>query len=230
MKARPQSASRSAPLPAAAGRWPLRALSLTTPRLVLRWPSESDLDELADLAAAGVHDPAVQPFEAAWTDVPPDERALGTLQFHWSKWAAWKPDDWQLLFVVVLDGTVVGSQGIEAHDFAVVRELSTGSWLGLGYQGRGIGTEMRAAVLSLAFEGLGAQPVTSEAFTDNAASLGVSRRLGYQDDGIAVSCIRGRRAVRQRLRLDRARWQQHATVPVELHHLEPCLALFGVGE
>jgi RimJ/RimL family protein N-acetyltransferase len=212
-----------------AGRWPLRNLRLTTPRLTLRWPTEADLDALADLAAAGVHDPAVQPFEAAWTDAPPDERARGTLQYHWSKWAAWQPGDWQLNFAVVLDATVVGSQAIEGHNFAAVRELSTGSWLGLDYQGRGIGTEMRAAVLSLAFEGLGAQSVTSEAFADNATSLGVSRRLGYEDDGIAVSCIRGRRVSRQRLRLDRARWQEHATVPVRLHGLEPCLRLFGLG-
>jgi hypothetical protein len=53
--------------------WPLAGLRLHTPRLELRWPTLADLDELATLAAAGVHDPHVQPFSAAWTDVPAAE-------------------------------------------------------------------------------------------------------------------------------------------------------------
>jgi hypothetical protein len=55
---------------------------------------------------------------------------------------------------VLSGGVVVGSQGIGGRDFAVLREVHTGSWLGLRYQGQGIGTQMRAAVLHLAFEGL----------------------------------------------------------------------------
>jgi len=50
--------------------WPLAGLRLHTPRLELRWPTLDDLDELATLAAAGVHDPQVQPFSVAWTDAP----------------------------------------------------------------------------------------------------------------------------------------------------------------
>ncbi len=49
-----------------------------------------------------------------------------------------------LELVVVRDGTVVGTQGVGAHDFAVLRQVSTGSWLGRAYQGQGIGTQMRA--------------------------------------------------------------------------------------
>jgi RimJ/RimL family protein N-acetyltransferase len=63
---------------------------------------------------------------------------------------------------------------------------------------------MRAAVLHLAFAGLGAEYATSEAFTDNAASLGVSRKLGYVLDGFYRQVIRGKPATQQRLRLDRA--------------------------
>jgi RimJ/RimL family protein N-acetyltransferase len=57
-------------------------------------------------------------------------------------------------------------------------------WIGLEYQGQGIGTEMRAAVLYLAFAGLGADYALSGAFTDNPASLAVSRKLGYGEDGV----------------------------------------------
>jgi RimJ/RimL family protein N-acetyltransferase len=200
-------------------RWPLHGLRLRTPRLELRLPTLSELDALADLAALGVHDPDVQPFAVAWTDVSPDERALATLRHHWSMWAAWQPDDWRLNLVTVLDGTVVGSQGIGATGFAVLREVSTGSWLGQAYQGRGIGTEMRAAVLHLAFEGLGARYATSGAHEDNTASLRVSGKLGYADDGIERLVVRGVAAPPHRAgRAGRAR-----TVPAALRrvHLMP---------
>lgn len=208
--------------------WPLANLRLQTPALELRWPSLTDLDALADLAAAGVHDPEVQPFMVAWTDATPEERARGTLQYHWSRWGAWQPSNWMLEFAVVNDGVVVGTQGIGGRDFAVLREVHTGSWLGRRYQGRGIGTQMRAAVLQLAFEGLGARYAVSAAFEDNAASLGVSRKLGYRDDGIEWHLVRGRPALTRRVRLTRSDWQAARTVPVQIHGLQPCLPHFGL--
>jgi RimJ/RimL family protein N-acetyltransferase len=207
----------------------MAGLRLRTPALELRWPSLDDLGALAELAALGVHDPAVQPFMVAWTDASPDERALSTLQYHWSRWASWKPSDWVLELVVVRDGAVVGTQGIGGRDFALLREVSTGSWLGRHYQGRGIGTEMRAAVLHLAFEGLQAEHAVSGAFEDNAASLAVSRKLGYRDDGIEWHAVRDRPVLMRRLRLTRADWQAARTVPVQIHGLEPCLPHFGLA-
>jgi RimJ/RimL family protein N-acetyltransferase len=140
----------------ASSRWPLADLRLQTPELELRWPGLNDLDALAGLAAAGVHDPDVQPFMVAWTDASPEERARSTLQYHWSLWGSWKPRDWMLELAVIRDGVVAGSQGVGGRDFAMLREVHTGSWLGRRYQGQGIGTQMRAAVLHLAFDGLGA--------------------------------------------------------------------------
>jgi hypothetical protein len=68
----------------------------------------------------------------------------------------------------------------------------------------------------------------SAAFEDNAASLGVSRKLGYRDDGIERHLVRGRRALTRRLRLTRADWQATRTVPVQIHGLQPCLPHFGL--
>ncbi|HUC26762.1 MAG TPA: GNAT family N-acetyltransferase [Streptosporangiaceae bacterium] len=208
--------------------WPLFQLRLQTPRLELRLPSDSDLDVLAGLAASGVHDPAVQPFAIPWTDVPPPQRARSVLQYHWLQRAAWKPDSWTLDFAVVRDGMVVGTQGMSAHDFAVLREVSTGSWLGREHHGAGTGTEMRAGVLHLAFAGLGAQSAMSGAFTDNPASLAVSRKLGYVVDGIERHVSRGQPAKTMRLRLDRQTWEATHAVPVTIIGLEPCLPLFGL--
>jgi RimJ/RimL family protein N-acetyltransferase len=209
--------------------WPLFGLRLTTPRLDLHLPSLLELDELADLAADGVHDPAEMPFGVPWTDASPADRARSTVQHHWASWGSWVPQEWHCHFVVVADGRVVGTQDIAARDFAVVREVSTGSWLGRAHQGQGIGTQMRAAVLALAFAGLDAQSATSAAFLDNPASLRVSRRLGYQPDGVQVDLRRGERATQQRLRLSRANWEAHRSVPVEIHELSACLPLFGAA-
>jgi RimJ/RimL family protein N-acetyltransferase len=209
--------------------WPIAGLRLRTPRLELRLPTDSDLDNLATLAAQGVHDPEVQPFAVPWTDQAPAQRARGTLQYHWSRRASWTPENWTLDFVIIHDDAIVGTQGISATDFAILREVATGSWLGLAHQGQGIGTEMRAAVLHLAFAGLGASYATSGAFTDNPASQRVSRKLGYVDDGMDRHVRRGQPATTVRLRLDRETWQATRTVPVEISGLEPCLAMFGLG-
>ena len=61
--------------------------------------------------------------------------------------------------------------------------MDTGSWLGRRFQGRGLGKEMRAAVLGFAFDGLGAEVAETSAFLDNLPSNGVSRALGYEENG-----------------------------------------------
>ncbi|MEU7641994.1 GNAT family N-acetyltransferase [Streptomyces sp. NPDC039016] len=208
--------------------WPLAGLRLTTPRLELRLPNLDDLAALASLAADGVHDPAVQPFTVAWTDVGPEQRARSVLQYHWRSWGEWQPEKWELNLAVVRDGTVVGTQGIGARDFSVRREVGTGSWLGRAYHRQGLGTEMRAAVLHLAFAGLGAQHAVSGAYADSAASLAVSRKLGYHEDGIERHAVRAEPAVLRRLRLTAEQWQQHQLVPVKMEGLPECLPWFGL--
>jgi RimJ/RimL family protein N-acetyltransferase len=217
--------------------WPLAALRLrlASSSLELRLPDADDLAALAALAEAGVHDPAVQPFSMPWTDVEPAARAQSVLQYHWRCLGEWRPEDWSLNLVVVRDGTVVGTQGASARDYAILREVGTGSWLGKQHQGQGTGTAMRAAVLALAFDGLGAEYAVSDAFIDNLASLGVSRKLGYADDGMQRRAIRGQAAESRRLRIDRATWQAAGGTAglglggVEIDGLEPCLGLFGLN-
>ena len=131
-------------------------------------------------------------------------------------------------FAVLHHGRVVGRQDLMATQFGAGRVADTGSWLGLAHQGRGIGTEMRAAVLELAFTGLGATQVTSAAMLDNARSLGVSRRLGYQPDGVDTTVVRGVPVTLQRLRLTRENWERHRTVETRIEGLTPCRELFGL--
>ncbi|WP_131742359.1 GNAT family N-acetyltransferase [Actinomadura roseirufa] len=209
--------------------WPLYGLRLRTPRLELRLPEPEELDALAELAVGGVHDPAVMPFVVPWTDLPPAGRARSVMQYHWRMLGAWTPRNWTLPLAVFMDGVVVGSQSVGAEDFAVLREVTSGSWLGLRHQGRGVGTEMRAAVLHLAFAGLGAESAVTSALVGNAASAAVSRRLGYRENGVARTLVRDALRHDQRFALDRGGWARHRAVPVEIEGLDACLADFGAA-
>ncbi|WP_328520641.1 GNAT family N-acetyltransferase [Kribbella sp. NBC_00359] len=203
--------------------WPLRGLRLVTERLVLRQPDEGELAALADVAAAGVHQPGEQPFLTPWTDRPPSERARSVLQGYWEDLSSWTPQNWALQLGVFRDGVPLGIVALRATDFAILREVKTWSWLGLEHHGQGFGTEARRALLHLAFAGLDAEAALTEVFQDNAGSQGVSRKLGYRPDGISRDVLHGKPVVSDRLRLTREDWQE---TPVEVVGLEDCRSWF----
>ena len=209
--------------------WPLFGLRVRTPRLELRLPSDEELIPLMQVARAGVHPPEDMPFSIPWTRATGDELARGFLQHHWSVRGAWSPDNWGLNLAVYRDGAPVGSQSLVAEDFATLGVVATGSWLGQPFQGQGLGKEMRAAVLALAFDGLGARSARSDAFVDNAASAGVSRTLGYEEDGEDWKVVEGQPRRAQRFRITRERWAARRRLEVALAGLEPCRSLFGAG-
>lgn len=209
--------------------WPLFRLRIETPRLVLSYPTDADLDALNAVADRGIHDPDVMPFAIPWTDDPPEVRPKNSLQFWWGSRASWKPTKWILPLMVMAGNEVVGVQDLHATDFAITRQVETGSWLGQSYQGQGIGREMRAAMLHLAFDGLGAERAVSGAFEDNPASLRVSRALGYVDNGDDLMARRGRPARVIRLRLERATWERNRRDDIRIDGLEACLPMFGLG-
>lgn len=206
---------------------PMFGLEVRTPRLVLRYPDDEDALALAELGALGVHDVDATPFSIQWTSVPPPHQQRNTLGFLWDQRSTAQREDWHLPLVTVVDGEVVGSQGVQASSWSVLREVGTGSWLGRAHQGRGIGTEMRAAALHLAFAGFGAVRATTSAWEDNPSSLAVTRRLGYRPNG-EVRGVRKREAVlMRRFALDRAVWEANRRDDIELVGAEAVAELFG---
>lgn len=198
--------------------WPTYGLRIHTPRLTLRLPDESELAALAEVAASGVHAPHERPFLSPWTEGRPEDRARAVLQDQWAQMSTWTPTSWQLGLGVFESGTVpIGMVTLRARDFRVVREVTTTSWLGLAHHGRGLGTEARAGLLTLAFDNLGATDATTEVFPDNHASQGVSRKLGYVSDGISKDARGDEVLVSDRLRLTAARWAkiEHPVVSVD---------------
>jgi RimJ/RimL family protein N-acetyltransferase len=107
--------------------------------------------------------------------------------------------------------------------------INSGSWLGRAFQGRGLGTEARAAILALAFTGLGAVAAESGYVDGNAASARVSEKLGYRANGDGYFAIEGKRRLEIKVRCTPDTWNRDL-VPVTIEGLAPCLPLFGVGD
>ncbi len=184
--------------------WPLFRLELRTPRLTLRTLRDEDIAGLVSGAIAGIHPRDEMPFAVPWSEAPPRELARSAAQHYWSARAATTPDAWVLHLVVLLDGRPIGVQDLRATSFATTRTISSGSWLTRTEQGKGYGTEMRAAMLIFAFDHLGAEVAESGAYEWNARSLAVSRRLGYRHNGRSRRAPRPGEVVEEvLLRLDR---------------------------
>lgn len=211
-----------------AGAASLRSLRLRTPRLELRLGSRDELRALAEVARSGVHPPDEMPFAVPWTDRASEPSFLEEfLAFHEQALASWASDDWELNLLAFLDGRPVGTQGVSGRRFAAERTVATGSWLGRPWQGMGLGTEMRAAVLELAFAWLGAAAAVSGWLESGAGqSAGVSARLGYHEVGTHVETPRGKPVVHHDVRLERAEWR--CQFAVEIEGAEACLPLFGL--
>jgi len=207
--------------------WPLWDLVVRTPRLELRLPDDDQLDALAALAAAGVHDPSEMPFSIPWTDKPSPLLERGVLQWNWRQRAEWAPENWSAGFVVLVQGEPVGAQDLRGPTFAEDRVVSSGSWLGRAFQGQGLGKEMRAAMLHFAFAGLGAVRAESGAWEDNARSIAVSTALGYEIVGSKIEPRRGQPARQLEFALSRKRWEANRRDDIAIEGLEACLELFG---
>lgn len=122
---------------------------------------------------------------------------------------------------------MVGTQDIQGHGFAITRQISTGSWLGRKFQRQGIGTAMRAAVLEFAFRGLGATVAGTGAFVDNPASLRITRKLGYTENGTKLHAVAGEPRLEQRFLLSKEDWR--CPIEVRIDGLESCRELLGAA-
>ena len=207
--------------------WPLFALRIRSERLVLRLPTDDEILALIDVARDGIHPPDEMPFGVAWSVLPSPDFERGFVQHHWLMRATWTPDDWNLNLMTELDGRPIGTQSVHGTSFAVLRTVRTGSWITRDWQGSGLGKEMREAVLAFAFDGLGARVATSEAFLDNAASNGVSRSIGYEDNGRGALAPQGVSRETQRFRLTEEGWRSKPRSPIEIDGLDACREMFG---
>jgi len=205
--------------------WPLFDLRVRLGPVLLRPVTDADLAALAALLPDDVElDPRAEQFPGLEDS---RDRQRRFVQGVWHSRGSWSPRSWCLDLGVEAEGELVGLQSLEGDDFGALRTVDSASWLVVAARGRGIGTSMRAAALGLAFDHLGAVAAITSAVLDNHASLGVSRRLGYVDNGRSRISTGTGVAELQHLRLTADTWRA-AGHRVEVTGVEPCLRWFGV--
>lgn len=205
--------------------WPLQGIRLRTADLDLQVMTEADLPTLWELLPDDVE---MNPHATTYAGL--DERAnrrAVLAQGYWRALGLWSPDDWALPFVVRSEGVVVGAQWLEGPDWRADRTVDSSSWLVPRARGRGLGQQMRAAVLALAFGPLRAEAAISSAVIGNAPSLGVSRALGYRETHRSVLEHSGETL--QHVRLGREAWAASGGARgVVIDGVAPALPLFGI--
>lgn len=188
--------------------WPPFGLTLATPRLTLRPIRDDEIPAAVQAARSGIHEPGRSPFSNPWTEAPAEELGPNMAQWYWRCRGNMTPQEWTLLLGIWHAGEFIGCQDIEGKDFALRKTVGTGSWLRKSAQGQGFGKEMRAAVALYAFDWLGAEVAESEAAAWNAQSLGVSRSLGYELNGVTRQSWGGKAVDVQKVRLTPATFKR----------------------
>ena len=210
--------------------WPFFGLVIRTPRLELRPIDDTLAVALAPRAELSMFPDKTSQFQLDWLSDPSPEKERLSLQFWWRNRAELSPQRWFLNMAVLVDGEPAGAQDLRAEAFPVKRSVVTGSWLARSFQGRGLGIEMRHAVLHLAFEGLRALEAHSSAFEDNIRSIAVWKRVGYEENGRELSIRAGKeRAAHLNFRMTAERFAAVRRDDIEIQGLEPCLEVLGLG-
>ena len=163
-------------MPTTVSSYPPLNVQVHTPRLLLLGATDELLERLVPVVRKGVATAKPWPFDdpmSLYKESP--DREWSWLRGIWAGRCKVSDDFWRLYFVVVVDCEPVGMQDLIGLNFAALGTVETFSWLSPDVRGRGLGKEMRQAVLHLAFEGLGARQAETGAFVDNGASNGVSR-------------------------------------------------------
>jgi RimJ/RimL family protein N-acetyltransferase len=208
--------------------WPLFGLRLRCDDVLLRPVRERDLRRLAALQPPDYeHDPSAEVFPG---ESLAEHRRRLVYQGYWRSLGTWSPSSWCLDLAVEHEGALVGVQSLEADDFLDLRTVDSGSWPVDSARGRGIGIAMRTAVLALAFDHLGALAAVTSARTENAASLGVSRHVGYRDNGVSLNRSGHGLVELAHMRLTAEEWRASgAGSRVTVSGLDSCLPWFGVS-
>ena len=217
--------------------WPPAGITIQTPDLSMRPLTEGDAAWLATVIPPDIeHNPQLPRYPGL---AEPVARRVTALQEYWRNRGAWTRDEWCLTFGAWLRADtsgsstplLIGSQTLEGADFKRLRVVDTASLLLTEHRRKGLGKQMRRGVLTLAFGHLNAATAVSGAWHDNPASLGVSRSLGYEDNGVDLHA-RGESAdVMQRVRLTRETWERSGLATgIEVAGVEPALPFFGLDQ
>jgi len=165
----------------------METVTLTTDRLVLRAPSEADIEAIE----AACQDPEIP----RWTTVPSPytrEHAVDFVRLVAEWWASGAETVWGIFADGELAG-MIGLHHIEEHHTGGYAEI--GFWVVESARGKGYVLEAARAVVDWGFSELGLVRIGWRAVAGNIPSARAARALGFRFEGLqrqALTSPRGR--------------------------------------
>jgi len=149
-------------------------VTLRGPRILLRPGGERDLELLHAIRS----EPAVSRW---WNEPSPVDEIAKDLA----------GDYGEVVFVIELDGEVVGSIQYYEENEPDYRHASIDLYLGGRHQGQGLGREAIAVLAAYLFDVRGHHRLTIDPAADNAAAIRAYERIGFKPVGIMRKYERG---------------------------------------
>lgn len=157
--------------------------TITTARLTLEPNGTAHSEELWRSASESMKELRPWLFWTASASLDEVARWGRICELNWAENKAW-------VFAILFEGRPIGTVGIEEPDVQTLR-AEIGYWMHTGYSGRGLMTEAGRAVVDFGFDELGLHRLQLEAGKDNAPSIRVAEKLGFQREGLAREACRG---------------------------------------
>jgi len=150
------------------------SIRLESPRLVLRLPEIGDIPSISRHANdrevwLGLRDRFPHPYSVE------DARAFVK--------EVEEEGEPERTFAIEFGGEVIGMAGIMLQDDVYRFSGEIGYWIGTAFRGRGLATEVVAALTLYGFDGLGLNRLWCHIFTTNPASARVVEKNGYALEG-----------------------------------------------
>lgn len=195
---------------------PLYNIAIKTPRLELRVPRQNEIEKLAQILTNGIQKADEPHFmEDKLYGKSLEENTKGLQEFIDKGMNEWDKEDWHLPFAVFYEGKPIGLVTMFSHNFPITRGFGVSYWIGLSFQGKGLGTEAFQGVLSFGFDGLDAQEAYAGAYSDNIPSLHLMEKLGFVFNGEYWMARQGKAVKDRRMRLPRENWKNPTNINIE---------------
>ena len=166
---------------------PMPDVRLTGGKVMLRPPRDSDFPQWVNLRRASRD--FLVPWEPTW---PRDALMRGC----WRRRLRHYADEWHLgvsySFMIFSKGDNAMLGGITLSNVrrGVAQAGTIGYWVGETHARQGIMTEAVGLVLRYAFDELGLHRVEAACLPHNAASRGLLRKCGFQEEGYAAQYLK----------------------------------------
>ena len=152
------------------------------------------------------------------------------MQHYWRTRGAFSPEAWFLNLMVELDGRPIGAQHVRSGGVRRPFGRSTPGH-GWGERTRAVASARRCAPRCSGSPSTGSAREVAEtsAFLDNHASNGVSRALGYEENGLGSLAPEGVARVTQKFRMTAEGWRSRPRPALAIDGLDGIRDMFGAA-